>query len=85
MLAHFSMCSPNSNYIADNSLSENSAAPHKLNREYSAVLNTETGTASSREAMVQTVLVIRVAAANDAIIRCHQFGQLLNGLVHECC
>ena len=35
--------------------------------------------------MVQIVLVIRVASVNDAIVRRHQFGQLLNGLVHECC
>ena len=35
--------------------------------------------------MVQIVLAIRVASVNDAIVRCHQFGQLLNGVVHECC
>ena len=78
------MCPPNSNRFVDNSFSENSASPHELNREYSAILNTETETASARVAMVQIVLVRRVAALNDAIVKGHQFGQLLNGLVHEC-
>ena len=35
-------------------------------------------------AMVQIVLLLRVASVNDAIVWCHQFGQLLNSLVHEC-
>lgn len=62
------MCPLNSNRTADNSMAETSASTHELYREFRAVFNTETGTTSPRMAMIQIVLVIRVASVNDAIV-----------------
>ena len=48
----FSKWPPNWNRIADSSLSWKSASPRELNRSYSAVVSTGTGTASSMAALI---------------------------------
>jgi hypothetical protein len=50
--ADFSRCPPNSNRMAERSLSWKSASPRELNRSYRAVVSTGTGTPSSMAALM---------------------------------